>query len=346
MLKFTMKKFKNKADRTFFGEEKRLEKISSLGDNLEKLNSSIDWKVFIPFVAKCFPADHSAGGRPRYNYELMIKILVLQRFNNLSDPNTEFQINDRLSFQRFLGLGIDDDVPDENTIWDFRETLVKNKIHLKLFKIFLKECEKKNLIGKKGRIVDASFVDIPRQRNTREENESIKNGVTPKEWSKKKCSHKDTDARWTKKNEETHYGYKNHIKTDEKSKIILSYKSTDASVHDSQTVKELLDKKTDYKCGFWADSAYTGKKIAFLISLLKMENKIVEKGYRNSPLTKMQIKRNRSKSRVRVRVEHIFGFFENSMGGSVIRTIGKSRADFMIGMNNIVYNLFRYALLT
>ena len=114
------------------------------------------------------------------------------------------------------------------------------------------------MIAREGSIVDASFVDAPRQRNTREQNAQIKAGERPEgfEANTAKGRQKDCDARWTKKNTETHYGYKNHAKVDAKSKLVVSYKSTASNVHDSQVLEDLIDDEDE---AVFADSAYTSK---------------------------------------------------------------------------------------
>ena len=115
----------------------------------------------------------------------------------------------------------------------------------KIFENFNSDLESKGLIMHEGKMVDASFTVAPRQRNTREENKAIKEGRGDELWNDNphKKSHKDIDARWTKKNGETFYGYKNHAKVDTKSKFIKKYVVTDASVHDSQPLDELLDEE-------------------------------------------------------------------------------------------------------
>jgi IS5 family transposase len=333
-----------KRERGFFDEELRLRKISEQGDPLEKLNLRINWEMFRTTLNNCFQKEpNGPGGRPPYDYVMMFKILVIQRMYGLSDGQTQFWILDRLSFMRFLGLEIASDVPDEKTIWLFRETLAKSGKMKQLFKRFGSLLSKEGIIANKGCIVDASFVDVPRQRNDRDENELIKNGEVPKEWkdNPSKLRQKDTDARWTKKNEETHYGYKDHIKVDKDSKIIMDYEVTDASVHDSQPLNDLLDKGDEGK-ELYADSAYSGEPIAEGIRKKKIKNKIHEKGYRGKPLTKKQIAMNKKKSKTRVRVEHVFGFMTNSMKGMYTRAIGMVRTKMVIGLMNLVYNIFRY----
>lgn len=333
----------NKNERGFFDEQFRLEKLTVQKDPLVKLVQEINWEQFRKILTHALEKEEKGiGGRPPFDYVMMFKILVLQRYYNLSDEQMQYQILDRLSFMRFLGLTLSDRVPDEKTIWLFREKLIEHKLIDKLFTRFLTSLEKANLIGKEGRMIDASFVEVPRQRNSRDENEQIKEGIVPEDWEENpnKLSQKDLDARWTKKNNQTFYGYKDHVKVDEKSKLILSYEVTDASVHDSQTLKDLLAKK-DKGQPLYADSAYTGEEQEKVIRKVGMINKVHEKGYKNKPLTKRQMKSNQRKSKFRARVEHVFGFMENSMKGMYIHSIGKIRASGIIGLMNLTYNLLR-----
>ena len=208
---------------------------------------------------------------------------------------------------------------------------------------FTKHLETKGFIMNEGKMIDASFTIAPRQRNTRDENKKIKEGNGDELWNDKpnKKKHKDIDARWTKKNGETFFGYKNHAKVDEKSKFIDNYKVTDASVHDSQPLDDLLT-EDDSGQDFFADSAYTGEEQEKVIDKYEMNNKVHEKGYRNKPLTDEQKANNKEKSKTRVRVEHVFGFMEQSMKGLIVKSVGIKRATGVIGLINLTYNLFRY----
>lgn len=331
-----------------FDEENRLEKLSAMGDSLEKLNSVIHWEMFRPLINRAYKRTASrAGGRPPFDHVMMFKILVLQRVYNLSDDQTEYQINDRISFMRFLGLNMSDRIPDAKTIWLFRDTLTRSNIIRELFDLFGKQLEKEHLITRVGTIVDATFVEAPRQRNTREENAKIKEGEIPEGWEKDapktqhKCRQKDTDARWASKGGKRYYGYKNHIKADQESKLIEDYSVTAADVHDSTEIANLVNENDAV---IYADSAYSGKTVAQKLPKTS-ELKICEKGYRYKPLTEEQRKNNHLKSKVRCRIEHIFGFMVGSMNGTSIRSIGRSRAAFNIGLTNLVYNMFRYELL-
>lgn len=329
-----------------FGEDFRLQKLSELGDSLEKLNRVVDWEIFRETLNECFKKENKGcGGRPAYDYILMFKIVILQKMYNLSDDRTEFQINDRMSFMRFLGLNLNDRVPDSKTIWLFKEKLAQAKIEKKLFNIFNTKLKEAGLIQNEGVIVDATFVEVPKQRNTREENKDIKDGKTPEGWGKDdpktlhKVAQKDIDARWTSKNGERYYGYKNHVKADVKSKVILDYTVTSASVHDSNEISKLVKEEDRI---VYADSAYKGKEKDISEDVEKV---FCEKGYRGKPLTELQKLGNKIKSRIRARIEHIFGFMTNSMNAFKIRCIGKKRADFNVGLANMVYNMCRLSIL-
>lgn len=329
-----------------FDDHFLMEKLNKLGDPLEKLNEYIDWTIFSSPIEEAFKdgnKDKTKGGRPPFSKLMLFKGLIIQSLYNLSDDQLEYQILDRASFKRFLELKKSDKVPDSRTFWLFREQLIEKDIILGLFKTFNEALDAAGIYANEGKIIDASFIEAPRQRNSREENKIIKEtGQAPSQWKEKpnKLAQKDVDARWTKKNNTTFYGYKNHIKADKKTKLIEEYIVTDASVHDSQAIEQLLTEKDNGQM-LYADSAYTGEEQEKIYKRKKVINRINEKGYRNKPLTEEQKIKNKEKSKVRARVEHIFGFVENSMHGSTVRTIGIARAKAKIGMMNIVYNICR-----
>jgi IS5 family transposase len=252
---------------------------------------------------------------------------------------------DRFSFRRFVGIGTEDTIPDEKTIWLFRETLTQKAVVEKLFDLFDRFLNEAGYNAKKGMIVDASFVEVPQQRNTRAENKQIKQGQIPEEWKDKapKLRQKDLDARWTKKNHETHYGYKDHIDVDVKHKLIRKYEVTPAHVHDSQKLKPLIDEDNTHQA-VWADSAYKSEEIDKWLKKRKIKNHIHGKGSRNHPLTEFQQALNRRKSSIRARVEHAFGRI-GFLIGRWIRSVGQLRATAKIGLINLVYNMTRFTYL-
>jgi IS5 family transposase len=332
---------------SFFDESDRLNTLTRLKDPLVDLKRIIDFEVFRPQLTIILGKPKaSAAGRKAFDVVFMFKILILQRLYNLSDEQTEYQINDRHSFQRFLGLRLGGTVPDFSTVWRFRESLTEANAIKPLFDAFTHLLRQKGVITMKGSIVDATFVEVPRQRNTREENQMIKEDKVPEVWKDQpaKLRQKDMDARWTKKNEETFYGYKNHVKADAESVLITDYVVTDAAVHDSQALPELVaeDKRDE---ALFADSAYKSAKTDEKLSELNIKNFIHEKAGRNRPLNDLHKGLNRLKSQIRCRIEHIFSCVENSMGGPELEYIGLKRVATGIGLSNLAYNLLRYVQL-
>jgi IS5 family transposase len=331
----------------FFDEQQVLDKLTSLGDPLVLINQHIDFTIFKNLLLKIFDRVDNLTpqkGRPSFDLVVMIKIIFVQRLYNLSDEQIEFQINDRMSFRRFLNIPWSNAVPDCKTVWAFREVLKKEDYTEQIFALFLSELESKNLIAKEGKMIDATIVNAPKQRNTREENKEIKNGKTPSGFTEKpnKLAQKDMDARWTMKNNMSYYGYKNHVKGEVKNKFIVKYKVTAASVHDSQVCAILLDENDEGE-ELYADSAYPTDELEIRIKELSMEGKIIEKAYRNKPLTNEQKANNKTKSKTRARIEHIFGFMHTSMNDAMsTRTIGIERAMVIIGLNNWTYNICRF----
>lgn len=337
--------FKSTGKRGLFDEQNAIDMMSDMGNSLERLSKVVDFEMFRSLLEERLRAvnrKNNAGARP-FDYVMMFKILILQRLFGLSDKQVQYQITDRLSFKEFLGLSSGDKVPDEKSVWLFREKLTKEGIVEELFVMFHNHLNNKGLIVNEGKMVDASFTTAPRQRNTPDENKKIKNGEGDDLWNDKphKKRQKDIDARWTKKGGDKFYGYKNHAKVDTKSKLIDGYVVTNASVHDSQPLDDLLC-EDDMGQDFHADSAYTGENQELVIAKYGMNNRVCEKGYRNRPLTDEQKSMNRKKSKIRARVEHVFGFMEQTMQGLHLRSIGLERAKGIIGLINLTYNLCRF----
>ena len=330
------------------GADTQLDRLTKLGDPLEKLNAAIDWEIFRkPIRKRIRKEDYSKGGRPPMDEILMFKITLLQDWNNISDDSTEYLINDRLSFQRFLGMELGEKSPDAKTIWVFKEKLGKDGMR-ELFEVFNEKLAGLGVLKREGSLIDATFVEAPRQRNSREQNKTIKEGKIPEEWktpeNANKLEQKDTDARWAKKGEETFYGYKDHAKVDKESKIITDFTVTSASVHDVNEFEGLID-INDHEA--WLDAGYaSAEHVARIMEKYPdLILHICEKGTKNNPLTDEQKESNRIKSKVRARVEHVFGYITRFMGGIFIRTIGIERAEREICGMNLAYNLKRVAFL-
>lgn len=328
----------------FFDLEERFAKLDGLGDPLVKIAEVVDWEGFRSALNRAFSKPRkSNAGRKEYDRVLMFKVLVLQQLYNLSDEQAEYQIRDRYTFGRFLGLHPEDRVPDARTIWRFREGLKGSGVFESLYAELSSQMEKQGYIARKGQIVDASIVAAPRQRNSREDNAKVKRGEVPGDWSLNKRRHKDVEARWTHKHGENHYGYKNHISMDRGYGLVRCWEVTDAARHDSQVLEQVLDRKNTHG-DVWADSAYRSVEQERSLEAGGWRSHIHRKGYRNRPLGERAREENRKRSKVRATVEHVFAHQE-AMGGKRVRTVGLARARIKIGMMNLVYNLRRLAWL-
>ena len=245
--------------------------------------------------------------------------------------------------RRFVGLCGSEFGPDFTTIWRFKEALTRAGVLDALHDAFSNQLDELGFQASKGQIVDASIVPALKQRNSREENEAIRAGNPPLDWSEAKRRQKDVDARWTKKNEQSHFGYKNHIAVDVKHKFVRAWEVTAANVHDSQVFLELLAENTSRDV--YADSAYLSEETQKRLKASGYRPHIQRKGQKNHPLSAWEKQGNRTRSRIRSRVEHVFGAQLQRAGTLVVRCIGLARARAKIGLRNLAYNMDRLGFL-
>ena len=321
------------------------------GRHLAMIGELVPWEDFRPVLEAVWrKADEkrkSAAGREPWDAVLMFKAIVLGALYNLSDEALEHEMGDRLTFKQFLGLGLEDRIPDATTVWLYRERLARVGIVERLFGMFDAHMRERGYQAMGGQIIDASIVPVPTQCNSKEENAGIKAGEIPAGWadgSANKLVQKDLDARWTKRNGVSHYGYKNHVSTDRRHKLVRCYAVTDAATHDSQVIGRVLD-PDNAAAAVWADKAYRSEEIEELLEELGYTSRIMRKGSAAKKLTKREEQGNRTKARVRARVEHVFGSQANDMGGSLVRGIGVMRARAHIGLRNLAYNMRRFTYL-
>jgi IS5 family transposase len=329
----------------FLDFDRRLQRIDKKGDPLTKISQSVDWELFRPILEQARVKERkSNAGASGYDAVLLFKMLILQSLYNLSDEAMEYQVLDRYSFSRFLGLHAGSKVPDATTLWRFREDLALAGVVERLFQRFDELLREAGLTAQKGQIIDATIVRVPVQRNSRDENKRIKDGDVPEDWSANKRRQKDTDARWTRKNGKNSFGYKNHVAVDVKHKLIRGYDVTPAAVHDSNVFEDLLD-ATNTSRDVWADAAYRSEERVRQLRKTGYREHLQRKGCRHRKLTAWEQQGNRTRAKVRARVEHIFGIQAQRAGNLVVRTIGIIRARAKIGLRNLAYNLDRYGTL-
>lgn len=328
----------------FWDFEARAQKLSAKKDFLSYLDELVPWEDFRSTLEKLHqkPRKSKAGRRP-IDVILMFKLLVLQQLYNIGDDELEYQVNDRISFMRFLHLGLEDKVPDAKTVWSFRAQLRDQELVALLFEQFGEYLKRAGYQAQCGQIIDATLIPVPKQHNRREENAQIKQGTVPEDWEKHphKLAQKDVDARWTKKNGVSHYGYKNHINTDAGYGFIRHYAVSDAAVHDSQRLAAVLD-SDNLDDDIWADSAYFSERSEQVLDWMGFISHIHERAFRNRPLTAEQEANNKVRSKTRAKVEHVFGSMTMTMGGKAIRCIGIANARVYLGLKNLTFNLQRY----
>lgn len=343
--------------RGFFDLDERYGALSKAGDPLERLSRVVDFEIFREELdAALQRSDGAKGGRPPMDAVLMFKVLVLQALYGLSDAQAEFQVMDRRTFGRFLGLDDGARVPDETTIWRFREALAESGAVARLFARFDAHLKAAGYLAMGGQIVDATIVAAPRQRMTGEERAIVKGGGIPEGWQAqpRKLAQKDRDARWTLKRGRRKrrpdgtlmaeiatpvFGYKSHIGTDQRHGFIRKWTVTDAARHDGRELAGLLD-KTNTGSGVWADTAYRSKKNEGRIAKAGLVSQIHFRRAPGKDLPANRQRANAARSKVRAHVEHPFAEMKHRMG-LFVRTIGIARARAKIGLANLAYNMKR-----
>lgn len=349
----------------FFDLSDRYEALSAAGDPLERLAGVVDFEVFRgPLIAALRRSVRGKGGRPPFDPVMMFKILVLQALYSLSDEATEFQIKDRLSFQRFLGLGLDGTVPDATTVWLFRERLVQAKAIDKLFSRFDAALTDRGYLAMGGQIIDATVVPAPKQRNTEEEKAAIKDGRIPEAWKAKpaRLRQKDRDARWSVKYTKAKvkdgadpkafkpvdlaipmFGYKIHVGIDRAHGLIRTWDASAANAHDGARLPDLIS-TSNTGSGVWADTAYRSKKNETFLEKGMFKSYIHQRKPNRRAMPERIARANAKRSAIRSAVEHVFAGQKHRMG-LIVRTIGIARARIKIGMANLAYNFQRLAWL-
>ena len=323
-----MKNRKSAAIKTdLFAHEAHHQKLDELGDPLQEIERHVDFATLAARVDESVPRpDRTKGGRPPYPTETMVRILVLKRLYNLSDEQMEYQLLDRMSYKCFCGLDDALRVPDRTTIWHF-ENRVGQAGAQALFGEMAEQLARKGFIARGGQIIDATLVKAPVQRNSRQENEQVRQGNVPEDWNDAKRRQKDVDASWTKKNGKTHFGYKLSVNVDGR------YKHA----------KGLLDERNTARV-VYADKAYSSQALRAELKDRGLRDGILKRAGKSKALTQRDEQRNRRLSRMRCRVEHVFAGIEQ-MGGKMVRTIGRTRAGFAMTMMALCYNIKRLVCL-
>jgi IS5 family transposase len=291
----------------------KYEQVSKLKSKLDEMNHLIDWTAFL----KLFPERETTRGRPEYDKVLMIKILCLQSWYTISDEEAEFQITDRLSFQKFLGYP--KKVPDYSTIWRFREELTEEDIIDKIWSELHRQINALNLVVKEGKIQDASFIDASPGKT----NSGMNNRGREAKTSRSK------DGTWTKKSGRSHFGFKLHTKMQRGSKILDEVAVTTAKTFDGNVDLAKPD-ETMYR-----DRGYSGTHTK-------------AKGDATMKRGKLSIKqkmRNKRISKKRSEGEHPYATIKKDFKGGTTRLTTIARVFVQQVFVGIAYNIHRLRFL-
>jgi IS5 family transposase len=311
-----------------FNRRKKRSRSDSL---LQKIDQFVDWQKLEEICRPMYKV--SRRGRPTIPIEFSLKCLILQYLYNLSDPALEDSLVDRLSFQRFLGISFETDIPDFTTIWRFRERLSKSGLLDRVFNAVVEQLEKRDTILRRGTLIDATLVQAarrPAKPDRPQEDDSCSGG--------RKSSQRDRDASSVKQGKKFCYGYKGHIAVDQGSGIIRKQSFTSACVHDSQQTGELIC--GDEKAVF-ADKAYANDERKRTCRKAGVYYGILDKARRNQPLSQKQKKANKRKSRIRNAVERPFAWFKKMLGYRLVRYVNLRRNALQFAFLCIIHNLKR-----
>ena len=284
-----------------FDQVIRQRKLQALGDPLVELDRIMLWGMFCETLQTMRTAgrDPRKGGRPPHDAVRMFKVLVLRELYARSDEQVEYQIVDRLSFQRFLGIDLTQGAPDYTAIWRFRERLGAARMKA-LFEELGAYIDLAGFEAGKGQMLDASLVQKPKTRKP----------VEPRDGepalTRQQAAHRDGEARWTQKNGRAYFGYKNHVNADVAHGFIRDDAVTPAATHDSQALPALLDIRQRHQ-PVYADSAYRLAATARRCKDHRLIHRVLHKAQRNRLLTAVQKRSNHRWAKTRVRVEHVVG---------------------------------------
>lgn len=308
-----------------------------------QINALLDWKSIVSLMDKHLPRGKNAVGQSSYDNLLLLKMSLLQTWYGLSDYEVEDRVNDSISFGYFCGLTIDQVAPDHSTLSRFRTAMTKAGIYDKLFQLINQQLEAKNIIVKKGVLVDASVVDTPLRPKGKSNHKVTQDRVDQQEVSLEKDypDSVDKEAAWLKKRGKYHYGYKKHHITDQEG-LVLGVLTTKASKNEISNLDELLNTvNLPEDIPLKADKGYQSEKNAELLKKRKLKNHILKKAKKNKPLTQWEKKFNKLVGRTRFKVERTFGGIKRWFNGGVARYRGIEKMHTQNILEAMCYNLYR-----
>jgi IS5 family transposase len=297
---------------------------SRRNDRLEGLAQALDWGSLEALLS---PIHSAPRGAPGYAPLVMLKVVLLQQWYGLSDPEMEAALADRLSFLRFVGLSLDEPTPDHSTISRFRGALIKHGLGDALFAAVQRQLDGRGLIVRRGTLVDATLISGAAAKP------SIAEGS---------LSPVDPDARWGKKGRQAFHGYKLHIAVDQGSHLIRAAHLTPANRNDCELGPDLVQGDEQIVYG---DMGYDNAAIRTKLADLGIANGVMKRPHKTGPLTPEQLARNAALRPIRAPVERVFGTLKRTYRLNRMRYIGLVRNKLHMMMLAIAMNLRRSVVL-
>ena len=315
-------------------------------DFFKQVDKIIDWKPIDQMICKYYKKGTSVSGRPSYDGLVLFKMCLLQTWYGLSDYELEDQVNDRISFSKFVGLSLEDSVPDHSVISRFRSELTKKRVFEKIFQLINQQLESANIIVRTGVIVDASITDSPRKPKGKKVYEAVEDRKEDEPTNTPQLQEKvqpgvDTEARWIKKAGKLRYGYKKHVGTDPEG-LVLGVVTTPANESDITHLDDILN-ASQVKKGMWVkgDKGYKSENNDKIIRGRRMKNHIMHKAKKNLALTERQNAFNKLVSKTRFKVERTFGSIKRWFNTGTARYIGLDKMHTQNLIESMAYNLYR-----
>lgn len=327
----------------FFSETDYFKKVLVRQNRLLDLKEKIDFEPFVSVINKQLNINEFVKqSASKWEPLFLFKCILLGIIFDYSDEELEFQIINRADFKIFLDLGLLDDVPDKSTLWLFREDLVNSNAHKPLFDSFLDQIKLLGYPIEGDRIVDGTVHETERRCSSHEMNEKIKAGEIPEKWQSNPnvLSQKDLDASWRTEGKKSYFGYLSLIMVLSNLKLITNYSIDSAHVDERKNVVELVENEpTEFDA--YADKGFVSKELKEGMKEKGVNFIAMEKEYLFSDNLEEVIKDNKVISKIRARVEHVFGNITMMMPQRPLRLIGIERNTFKIGMMYMLHNMFR-----
>jgi IS5 family transposase len=285
---------------------------------LEEMNRVVPWADLAAAIEPVYPKADGPG-RPPVGVERMLRIHFLQHWFNLSDPAVEEALYDSRAMRHFVGIDLGrEPVPDETTICKFRHLLEAHQLGERLFTLLRTYLAEQGLQISRGTIVDATIISAPSS-------------------TKNRTKERDPEMHQTKKGNQWYFGMKAHIGVDSQTKLIHSVAATAANVHDSQVLPELLHGQ---ETRVWGDAAYSGQREVIRQHAPNAKSFIQTNAHRHRPLTEEERAHNRTKSKVRAKVEHAFLVIKRIFGWAKVRYRGLAKNTHWLQISCGLANLY------